>query len=282
MTKFKSDLLINLLLSLQIFLFINPTNGFAKIKILSNKLPLEFVTLLETLDKESLTPENRKEFVKIVKKIDLLLENIPREYVLLLSKAEIYKYVLEFQFHQAVSYQYFTSENVSKAKDKLSEKAMDYSPFLWWVLSALITDMEQLLDNSSFKSHSQIPNFEVENKLKLLTPWLSQINIMSPRELQLTLDAHLINILTRLEIYLRSLSLTTKFKISTSGKGNNIIFEGKKSAKAKMKNIKGLNKTDSEVEMIDDLLKESENRGQTPKNSEKEGKSQWSPAGDSQ
>lgn len=255
-----------------------PSFLWGKAKIISNKVPLELRTLVETLDKSRLRPEQRLQFYQALKKIDLHLENIPREYVLLLSKAEIYKFMLEIKFNQAISYQSFTEENILKAKSKLSEKALSYSPFLWWVLSALIKDMEDLLGDPLFKNRLKNPNQEAENRLKILAPWLAQINNLSPGDFQATLTPQLIETVERMEIYLRAMILTTEFGKKKAQAGKNIQVELAKARPVK----KTKEDKAKEVEIIEEALQEKTQEKMQKKEDPSTATPDWTPTGDSE
>lgn len=197
-----------------------------------NRLPLEFQLLITSLQEKNDSLQKQNEFIKILKELNSLLPQIPKESFTLLIKSNIYRTILEnppLTFQDAQLSSPITKESISLLNQKWRNNINLYNPFAEWLIESLQNDLWELSESKQgVKTAKMMRNThdvksQMSNREKLIFPWYQMVLKSSPEEYQaylLPLMNHILsNILSECRFFLvvgHENSLTAKEKLAYS------------------------------------------------------------------
>jgi hypothetical protein len=165
---------------------------FESLKIIKNKLPLEFELFFNHVYKYSENIRDKEYLVEIAFKLNYYLKNIPKGTRIILLKAEIVRNILEFRFSRFSSNLDINNFVIDKAMDKIKKFKNKYEESSLFVINSCIGDLakfydEEILNNLklikgklAYKEAKKVQ--EIKTKTKYLRPWFYFFDKLSPGE----------------------------------------------------------------------------------------------------
>jgi hypothetical protein len=191
------------------FLIIGSFNLWASqalLKINESSLPLEFVLLAESLNELKLTQEEKDKISDKIKSVNSNLKFLKKEQIFFILKSELYKSILEREFHNDFRIMKFTNLDISNIEKAYLANKKEYSPFARWLVESVISDFGELKNYPGFNSVKlDVPEKDVtlnlvRKKLSLLSPWLGAISALKASEFNFRLKKMFFEILSDVEI----------------------------------------------------------------------------------
>jgi hypothetical protein len=178
----------------------------ALLKINEASLPLEFVLLAESINELKLIQEEKDKISEKIKLINSNLKFLKKEQIFFILKSELYKSILEREFHNDFRIMKFTNLDISNIEKAYLANKKEYSPFARWLVESVISDFGELKNYPGFNSvKMDVPEKDVtlnlvRKKLSLLSPWLGAISALKASEFNFRLKKMLFEILSDIEI----------------------------------------------------------------------------------
>lgn len=146
-----------------------------------DKLPLELVILINSLNELKLTPDEQNKYLDEAKTLNGYLKFLTKEQIYFLVKAQIYKNVLEKEFQGDYKITKFTSLDIESIEKNYLANKNNYSPYASWLIQSVLSDFSTLKNYPGFNQVKltiveKDPTLNIiRKKLNLLSPWLGAI-----------------------------------------------------------------------------------------------------------
>lgn len=176
------------------------------LKINETSLPLEFVLLAESINELKLSQEEKDKIADKIKGVNSNLKFLKKEQIFFILKSELYKSILEKEFHSDFKIMKFTNMDISNIEKAYQVNKKDYSPFARWLVESVISDFSELKNYPGFNNVKlDVPEKDatlnlVRKKLSLLSPWLGAISALKASEFNLRLKKMIVEILSDVEL----------------------------------------------------------------------------------
>lgn len=172
------------------FLFIGhqATSATTFVTPAKDKLPLELVVLLESLNELKLTPNEQNQYIDEAKTLNGFLKFLTKEQIYFLVKAQIYKNVLEKEFQGDYKITKFTSLDIEAIEKNYKANKNSYSPYASWLIQSVLSDFSTLKNYPGFNQVKlsivdKDPTLNlIRKKLNLLSPWLGAIATLTAQD----------------------------------------------------------------------------------------------------
>ncbi|MBF0313960.1 MAG: hypothetical protein HQK52_11130 [Oligoflexia bacterium] len=274
--------------------------------VASSFLPLEFQFLIESYQKYRLTKGEREELFLWVREIDKNLSYMPKRYLFLLVKVEIYKEILDWKVSPPPVAQLETTvaddkvveivpakkrrpsrASIKILTEKLSENYQGYNSFAKWMVESIQADLWDVGDiDAYFDEQKKLSASEkiVREKVNLLYPWYQSIISLTAEEFNNELKPLMRSLLARIAFYSRLMVHYSSFqykrvasKVSSVSEYDNfdlVVRSENSSSDAMEKTEEGLDKyqkmkRDEANKIIEDL--------NIPESSQEHPLEQWQP-----
>ncbi len=176
------------------------------LKINETALPLEFVLLAESINELKLSQDEKDKIAEKIKGINSNLKFLKKEQIFFILKSELYKSILEKEFHSDFKIMKFTNLDISNIEKAYGLNKKDFSPFARWLVESVISDFSELKNYPGFNNVKlDVPEKDatlnlVRKKLSLLSPWLGAISSLKASEFNLRLKKMIVEILSDIEL----------------------------------------------------------------------------------
>lgn len=191
-----------------------------------NKIPSEFNYLLESLQKTEFTPAEKRSLSSTLKELDAEFTLMTKEEIFLIIKGEIYKTVLTY--HKGSHETPLEEGQLEQLKKALLEKGPKLNAFALWLMIALKSDVEVLLNHPKIsplkvgaKDKEQL---RLKKKMSLITPWVQKFLSMEVDEFHNELRPIIWDIFNRIENSARLFVLVGRFEKSKDNEGKLSFF----------------------------------------------------------
>lgn len=174
-----------LLISLPAFAFNKDFNA------ISDRVPLEFLHLFNSLKLTVKTPAEKIQLVGICKELDENLGFLQREHVFFLMKEEVIKNVLEHKFKKVRQFD-VTLLLMKRLQEDFKKKERFLSPFSQWIWRSILAELKHrekigLISNQSFGPENFQGAKKVEAQrfaryLNYLMPWIDRMDSLTAPE----------------------------------------------------------------------------------------------------
>ena len=174
------------------FILSTPLMAFDKdLKTTSDRIPLEFNLLFESMKLEIKSPKEKLEFIGLLQELDQNLGLLEKEHIFLLMKSEVIKNVLEHKFPQVRQFD-VTNLLVTGLEKDFIEKQRYLNPFSQWIWKAILAELRHrrqlgLISDKSFNPRNfegskQQEALRFERYLTYLLPWIDRMDSLTPTQ----------------------------------------------------------------------------------------------------
>ncbi|MFZ4713965.1 MAG: hypothetical protein ACOYL6_09650 [Bacteriovoracaceae bacterium] len=176
------------------------------LKLKEDKLPLELVLMSESINEMKLTPDEKEFFSEHARNLNRHLKFLTKEQMYFVVKSEIYKNVLEKEFHGDFKIMKFTSIDIANVEKSYATYKKEYSPFARWLVESVISDFSELKDYPGFNQVKlDVPEKDptlnlVRRKLSLLSPWLGAIAGLKASDFNLKMKRMMMKVISDLDL----------------------------------------------------------------------------------
>lgn len=149
------------------------------------KLPLELVILINSINELKLTPEENSRYIDEAKTLNGFLKFLTKEQIYFLVKSQIYKNVLEKEFQGDYKITKFTSLDIEAIEKNYRLNSKKYSTYASWLIQSVLSDFSTLKNYPGFNQVKltiveKDPTLNIiRKKLNLLSPWLGAISTLT-------------------------------------------------------------------------------------------------------
>lgn len=188
----------------------------------NNKFPLEFVLLIQSLQKIELTDEEKKDLIKNIAIIDQIAAIMSKEEIFFIIKTEIYKAILNKYKDEKTRFKLYRPENIVKLKDFSKRKFTALLPFANWMARAIQSDMKVIIKSHLFNkliNHLKRTNLinnsnlrKVKRRLSLLLPWYQKLSTLAKNDIDELMKEFMIECLRKITFFIKSLAQFTQEK----------------------------------------------------------------------
>jgi hypothetical protein len=182
---------MNKLLTL-LLLFVFSLPGEAKWSVAN--VPIEFVWLVDSIQSAAPSERQRAELDVKFNRLEKVLKNINSDSLAFLIKSEIYKGILETQWHNLLSYRLLDENTPTLINEKIQKNKNELSLFSSWTIAALNSDIATLVASKEFKAKSP----QMEKRIALLAPWATLILNTSPDQFEAAIRPVMFTIIDRI------------------------------------------------------------------------------------
>ncbi len=172
------------------FLFLLPlfAFGFDKdLKVTTDKTPLEFDLLFESMKLQSKEPVEKIRLVGLSQELNKNLGFLPKEQIFLLMKSEVTKNFLEHKFSKVRQFD-VTNLLIQRLEKNFAEKEKLLTPFSTWAFRSVIAELkshqkDELITDKSFnpdlfKGEKREKALRLKKYLTYLLPWIDQMDAL--------------------------------------------------------------------------------------------------------
>lgn len=157
-------------------------------KILSDKIPLEFSLLFDSLKLEIKSPREKIQLIGLVQELDQNLGFLKKEHIFLLMKSEVIKNVLEHKFSKVRQFD-MTNLLVERLEEDFKNKKKYLNPFSEWIWRSILAELKQrqatgLITDKSFNPNQFTGSQRQEAQrfkryLNYLLPWIDRMDSLN-------------------------------------------------------------------------------------------------------
>jgi hypothetical protein len=157
-------------------------------KILSDKIPLEFSLLFDSLKLEIKSPREKIQLIGLVQELDQNLGFLKKEHIFLLMKSEVIKNVLEHKFAKVRQFD-MTNLLVERLEEDFKNKKKYLNPFSEWIWRSILAELKQrqatgLITDKSFNPNQFTGSQRQEAQrfkryLNYLLPWIDRMDSLN-------------------------------------------------------------------------------------------------------
>lgn len=199
-----------------------------------NKIPAEFNYLLESLQKVEFTPAEKNSLSSTLKELDAEFTLMTKEEIYLIVKGEIYKTILTY--HKGTSEAPLEEGHMESLQKTLKEKGPKLNAFALWLMIALKSDVEVLLNHPNLGQLKLINKnkdlLRLKKKMNLIAPWVQKFLSMEIDEFHNELRPIMWDIFRRIENDARLFVLLGRFEKSKNNSGSLGFFSLQETSKA--------------------------------------------------
>lgn len=232
------------------------------LKITSDKTPLEFDLLFDSMKLQSKTPADKIRLVGMAQELNKNLGFLPKEQIFLLMKSEVTKNFLEHKFSKVRQFD-VTNLLIDRLEKNLVEKGKLLTPFSTWAFRSIIAELktyqkEGLITDKSFnpdlfKGEKREKALRLKKYLTYLLPWIDRMDALPASDFnELTAEVGW-EILDRLNS--RSL-LLRRYAAQGSAASGNLINIPDRLTDLKPEQIKNLQNNNSDLSLKEKSVKE--------------------------
>lgn len=167
-------------------------NAFDKdFKALSDRVPLEFAHLFNSLKLGIKTPAEKIQMVGLCKDLDENLGYLQKDHIFLLMKSEVIKNLLEHKFKKVRQFD-MTLLLLDRLEEDFKTKERYLNPFSQWIWRSILAELKHRRDMGLITNKSFNPNhFEGAKKteaqrfgryLNYLLPWIDRMDSLTAAE----------------------------------------------------------------------------------------------------
>lgn len=247
------------------FLLIFPILSFSfdkDLKITSDKTPLEFDLLFDSMKLQSKTPADKIRLVGMAQELNKNLGFLPKEQIFLLMKSEVTKNFLEHKFSKVRQFD-VTNLLIDRLEKNLIEKGKLLTPFSTWAFRSIIAELktyqkEGLITDKSFnpdlfKGEKREKALRLKKYLTYLLPWIDRMDALPASDFNELSTEVGWEILDRLNS--RSL-LLRRYAAEGSAASGNLINIPDRLTDLKPEQIKNLQNNNSDLSLKEKSVKE--------------------------
>lgn len=150
-----------------------------------DKLPLELVILINSINELKLSPDDNNRYIDEAKTLNGYLKYLTKEQIYFLVKSQIYKNVLEKEFQGDYKITKFTSLDIEAIEKNYQQNKKNYSAYASWLIQSVLSDFSTLKNYPGFNQVKltiveKDPTLNlIRKKLNLLSPWLGAISTLT-------------------------------------------------------------------------------------------------------
>lgn len=247
------------------FLLFFPILAFSfdkDLKITSDKTPLEFDLLFDSMKLQSKTPADKIRLVGMAQELNKNLGFLPKEQIFLLMKSEVTKNFLEHKFSKVRQFD-VTNLLIDRLEKNLIEKGKLLTPFSTWAFRSIIAELktyqkEGLITDKSFnpdlfKGEKREKALRLKKYLTYLLPWIDRMDALPASDFNELSTEVGWEILDRLNS--RSL-LLRRYAAEGSAASGNLINIPDRLTDLKPEQIKNLQNNNSDLSLKEKSVKE--------------------------
>lgn len=158
---------------------------------MSDRVPLEFMHLFNSMKVSAKTPSEQIRFVGICKDLDTNLGALKKEHIFLLMKSEVIKNVLEYKFKKVRQFD-MTDLLLKRLDEDFKKKEKYLNPFSQWIWRSIMAELNYrkklgLISAKSFRpsdfdgaKRSEAQRFA--RYLNYLLPWIDRMDSLTASE----------------------------------------------------------------------------------------------------
>lgn len=232
------------------------------LKITSDKTPLEFDLLFDSMKLQSKTPADKIRLVGMAQELNKNLGFLPKEQIFLLMKSEVTKNFLEHKFSKVRQFD-VTNLLIDRLEKNLIEKGKLLTPFSTWAFRSIIAELktyqkEGLITDKSFnpdlfKGEKREKALRLKKYLTYLLPWIDRMDALPASDFNELSTEVGWEILDRLNS--RSL-LLRRYAAEGSAASGNLINIPDRLTDLKPEQIKNLQNNNSDLSLKEKSVKE--------------------------
>lgn len=232
------------------------------LKITSDKTPLEFDLLFDSMKLQSKTPADKIRLVGMAQELNKNLGFLPKEQIFLLMKSEVTKNFLEHKFSKVRQFD-VTNLLIDRLEKNLIEKGKLLTPFSTWAFRSIIAELktyqkEGLITDKSFnpdlfKGEKREKAMRLKKYLTYLLPWIDRMDALPASDFNELSTEVGWEILDRLNS--RSL-LLRRYAAEGSAASGNLINIPDRLTDLKPEQIKNLQNNNSDLSLKEKSVKE--------------------------
>lgn len=232
------------------------------LKITSDKTPLEFDLLFDSMKLQSKTPADKIRLVGMAQELNKNLGFLPKEQIFLLMKSEVTKNFLEHKFSKVRQFD-VTNLLIDRLEKNLVEKGKLLTPFSTWAFRSIIAELktyqkEGLITDKSFnpdlfKGEKREKALRLKKYLTYLLPWIDRMDALPASDFNELSTEVGWEILDRLNS--RSL-LLRRYAAQGSAASGNLINIPDRLTDLKPEQIKNLQNNNSDLSLKEKSAKE--------------------------
>lgn len=173
-----------------LFIFLCPLLAFCfdkDLKITTDRTPLEFDHLFESMKLQAKTPAEKIRLVGMAQELNKNLGFLPKEQIFLLMKSEVTKNFLEHKFSKVRRFD-INNLLIQRLEKNFAEKEKLLSPFSTWAFRSLIAELKShqkdgLITEKSFnpdlyQGEKRAKALRLKKYLNYLLPWIDQMDAL--------------------------------------------------------------------------------------------------------
>lgn len=152
---------------------------------MSDRIPLEFVLLFDSMKLEAKTPKERLQLVGIIQELEENLGSLAKEHIFFLMKSEVIKNTLEHRFPQVRQFD-MTNLLVERIENDFEKKKKYLNSFAQWIWKSIIAELRHrqnmgLITDKSFNpdSYEGVKRQEAlrfKRYLGYILPWIDRMD----------------------------------------------------------------------------------------------------------
>lgn len=157
-------------------------------KILSDRIPLEFSLLFDSLKLEVRSPKEKLQLIGLMQELDQNLGFLKKEHIFLLMKSEVIKNVLEHKFSKVRQFD-MTNLLVERLEEDFKNKKKYLNPFSEWIWRSILAELKQrqaagLITDKSFNPNlfdgtKRQEALKFKRYLNYLLPWIDRMDSLN-------------------------------------------------------------------------------------------------------
>lgn len=166
--------------------------GFDKdFKITTDKTPLEFDLLFESMKLQAKSPAKKIRLVGMAQELNKNLGFLPKEQIFLLMKSEVTKNFLEHKFSKVRQFD-ITNLLIERLEKNFMEKGKLLTPFSTWAFRSIIAELkthqkdglitEKSFNPEIFQGEKREKALRLKKYLTYLLPWIDRMDALPASE----------------------------------------------------------------------------------------------------
>jgi hypothetical protein len=169
-----------------LFIFPLSVKAFDKdFRIMSDRIPLEFVLLFDSMKLEAKTPKEKLQLVGLIQELEKNLGFLNKEHIFFLMKSEVIKNTLEHRFPKVRQFD-MTNLLVDRIESDFEKKKKYLNSFSQWIWKSIIAELRHRQGIGLITDKSFSPDLYDGNKrqealrfkryLDYILPWIDRMD----------------------------------------------------------------------------------------------------------